>query len=192
MALQHRIRRIVIGLGLILIAVCAVVATLYLYAGLLFVPGLFLVLSGCLDEFPDDEPETAQRRKPFYARPWFLLLITIAVAAGAFFTAQALIPKIEPSDHHPAESPVTAAKEPESWISQGDVADERADALVTVGTGDDDEAVETYVINTNTRKFHRQSCSAVEQMDESNKEFVTGTSSAVAAMGYAACKNCKP
>ncbi len=190
MAFQHRLRRIVIGVGLILFAVCAVVATLYLYAFLLFVPGLFLTLSGCLDEFPDDEPEAVPHVRPFYARPWFLILATLLLSVAVVAAAHMLVPKIEASDHKPIPSPVAAAKDPDVWISQDDVADDEAAALVTVGTTE--ESVETYVLNTSTRKFHCQSCSSIDQMRDENREYVTGTRTAVADMGYTACKNCKP
>ena len=49
-----------------------------------------------------------------------------------------------------------------------------------------------YVLNTNTKKFHYPSCSSVDQMKESNKEFYTGSRDDVIARGYDPCKRCNP
>lgn len=129
MAFQHRVRRIVIGLALMLFAVCAVFPGLYVYAFLLFVPGLYLLLSGCLDEFPDDEPEEEPHKKPFYARPWFLILMTLVITAAAVGAAYLLVPKPEPASRESVASAVTAAKDPDTWIAQEDAP--QADASST-------------------------------------------------------------
>ena len=50
----------------------------------------------------------------------------------------------------------------------------------------------TYVLNTNTMKFHYPSCSSVDQMKEKNKEIYTGSREDVINMGYVPCKRCNP
>lgn len=50
----------------------------------------------------------------------------------------------------------------------------------------------TYILNTNTHKFHYPSCSSVGQMNESNKKEYTGSRDEVIAMGYDPCGRCKP
>lgn len=50
----------------------------------------------------------------------------------------------------------------------------------------------TYVLNTNSHKFHYQSCSSVDDMKESNKDTFTGTRDEVIAMGYEPCGRCHP
>ena len=50
----------------------------------------------------------------------------------------------------------------------------------------------TYVLNTNTMKFHYPSCSSVDQMKEKNKEIYTGNREDIINMGYAPCKRCNP
>ncbi len=50
----------------------------------------------------------------------------------------------------------------------------------------------TYVLNTNTHKFHYQGCSSVKQMKDSNKEFYTGSRDEVIGMGYSPCGRCNP
>lgn len=50
----------------------------------------------------------------------------------------------------------------------------------------------TYILNTNTYKFHYPSCSSVGQMNESNKKEYTGSRDDLIAMGYDPCGRCKP
>lgn len=51
---------------------------------------------------------------------------------------------------------------------------------------------ETYVINTNTGKFHRETCGSVEQMQEENKEYSSLSPQELEAQGYEPCGRCKP
>ena len=48
----------------------------------------------------------------------------------------------------------------------------------------------TYVLNTNTKKFHYPTCSSVDDMKEKNKQIYTGSREEVINMGYAPCKRC--
>ena len=50
----------------------------------------------------------------------------------------------------------------------------------------------TYVLNTNTMKFHYPDCSSVDQMKEKNKQIYTGNREDVINMGYVPCKRCNP
>ena len=50
----------------------------------------------------------------------------------------------------------------------------------------------TYVLNTNTKKFHYPECRSVEQMSEKNKREFTGTRDEAIAQGYDPCGNCNP
>lgn len=51
---------------------------------------------------------------------------------------------------------------------------------------------ESYILNTNTKKFHRPSCSSVKQMKESNKKSSSESRDAIIAAGYDPCKKCNP
>lgn len=51
---------------------------------------------------------------------------------------------------------------------------------------------ETYIVNTNTGKFHKPSCRSVKQMKESNKSERTTTRDELISEGYEPCKNCNP
>ena len=50
----------------------------------------------------------------------------------------------------------------------------------------------TYVLNTNTKKFHYPTCSSVDDMKEKNKQIYTGSREEVINMGYIPCKRCNP
>lgn len=191
MAFQHRVRRIAIGLALMLFAVCAVFPGLYVYAFLLFVPGLYLLLSGCLDEFPDDEPEEEPHKKPFYARPWFLILMTLVITAAAVGAAYLLVPKPEPASRESVISAVTAAKDPDTWIAQADAPSAETNAGTDSAEGQT-EIAQDYVLNTSSKKFHLPGCASVDEIKTENREDVTKTRSAVIDMGYTPCKNCNP
>lgn len=50
----------------------------------------------------------------------------------------------------------------------------------------------TYILNTNTKKFHYPSCSSVKQMSDKNKQTYTGSRDDLISQGYDPCKKCNP
>ena len=50
----------------------------------------------------------------------------------------------------------------------------------------------SYVLNTNTKKFHNPSCDSVNDMKPENMQFFDGTRDEVIGMGYVPCKRCNP
>lgn len=50
----------------------------------------------------------------------------------------------------------------------------------------------SYVLNTNTKKFHYPSCSSVKQMKDKNRKDYTGSRQEIIGMGYDPCKKCNP
>lgn len=56
----------------------------------------------------------------------------------------------------------------------------------------EDGQKETYILNTNTKKFHRPSCSSAEEISAKNRQEFTGTKEEVTAQGYEACQRCRP
>lgn len=56
----------------------------------------------------------------------------------------------------------------------------------------DSSAEKTYVLNTNTHKFHDPDCSSVSQMKEKNKRIVTESRDQIIADGYEPCGHCHP
>lgn len=55
-----------------------------------------------------------------------------------------------------------------------------------------DGVIMTYILNTNTHKFHRTDCSGIADMKESAKQEYKGTRENLIAQGYAPCGKCKP
>jgi len=54
------------------------------------------------------------------------------------------------------------------------------------------KTTQTYILNTNTKKIHRPTCSSVGQMKELNKQTYEGTVEELENMGYTPCKKCDP
>ena len=50
----------------------------------------------------------------------------------------------------------------------------------------------TYILNKNSKKFHRPTCDSVKDMKEKNKEYSTKTREEIIADGYDPCKRCNP
>lgn len=50
----------------------------------------------------------------------------------------------------------------------------------------------SYILNTNTKKFHETNCSSVKQMSEKNKKEYSGNRNDLISQGYEPCGNCKP
>ena len=50
----------------------------------------------------------------------------------------------------------------------------------------------TYILNTNTKKFHYPYCKSVRDMKEKNKRETTMTREEIIEKGYSPCKNCNP
>lgn len=50
----------------------------------------------------------------------------------------------------------------------------------------------TYVINTNTGKFHYPSCSSAKRISDANRSEYTGTRDDLIAQGYTPCERCNP
>ena len=63
---------------------------------------------------------------------------------------------------------------------------------ISNGSAEKSNPQATYVLNTNTHKFHRPGCSSIKQMKAKNKKSFTGTRQEVINMGYSPCKKCNP
>ena len=86
---------------------------------------------------------------------------------------------VTPAPEKPAEEPGATELEKGSQ--------DRGGGKNSAGTQEDG-----YILNTNTRKFHRESCSSVSQMQEENKEYSGLTPQELEAQGYKPCGNCNP
>ena len=59
-------------------------------------------------------------------------------------------------------------------------------------SSDVDSDKQTYIVNTNTKKFHLPSCKSVSDMKAKNKEEFTGDRGDLITQGYEPCGNCHP
>lgn len=77
---------------------------------------------------------------------------------------------------------------------QKDETDQKNKAVSSAGkaAASDSSAEKTYVLNTNTHKFHDPDCSSVSQMKEKNKRIVTESRDQIIADGYDPCGRCHP
>lgn len=96
-----------------------------------------------------------------------------------------------------AKAPKTTLQKLEQPAAPEDYAAEVSKAIPTAEpTPEPAPAVksveQTYILNTNTKKFHLPGCSSVGKMKESNKREYTGTRDDVLGMGYSPCGNCHP
>lgn len=73
-----------------------------------------------------------------------------------------------------------------------DWTNDKKEENVQSGASEQEAVEETFVLNTNTKKFHRPSCSSISRMKESNKEIFTGSREKLTSQGYDACKRCNP
>ena len=92
----------------------------------------------------------------------------------------------------PRPSPAPAAEaSPELLpLVAGDEVAEAPDRAAV--TAEPEPVLNTYVLNTNTKKFHRPGCASVSQMKEKNKRTVEAAREEIIAQGYDPCGNCHP
>ncbi len=67
-------------------------------------------------------------------------------------------------------------------------------ATTTAGTTNksEDNKDATYILNTNSKKFHYPSCSSVNNMSYKNRKEYTGSRNNLSENGYSPCKICNP
>ena len=59
-------------------------------------------------------------------------------------------------------------------------------------TSAEEPAEITYILNTNTKRFHYPYCSSVKDMKDKNKKETTMSREEIISQGYTPCKRCKP
>lgn len=91
-------------------------------------------------------------------------------------------PTTEPTTEKPTTEPPT---EPPTTAAPTTVPTEPPTQAPTISQ-------KTYVLNTNTMKFHKPTCSSVKDISPENYCEYTGTYDDVIAKGYVPCKRCNP
>lgn len=84
------------------------------------------------------------------------------------------------------ESPVVEEPKPETPKVEAPVVTQPS------GTTAEKPVEKTYVLNTNTMKFHKESCGSVKDILDHNKGSYTGSRDDLIAKGYAPCGRCHP
>ena len=84
------------------------------------------------------------------------------------------------------------AKELLPASQNSDKAGDAASGTASDKDSSDPMSEQTYILNTSSKKFHRESCSGVKSMKEKNKKIYTGKRAEVIEQGYAPCGNCHP
>ena len=82
----------------------------------------------------------------------------------------------------PAGSHAPAEEETETLLFSTEDVEAEAPARTSI----------TYVLNTNTMRFHFPYCSSVNSMSERNRQDFTGTREEALALGYQSCRLCNP
>lgn len=90
----------------------------------------------------------------------------------------------EPPETTTAETTVPPTTVPEITVPETTVATALPTEMEPVGT--------TYILNTNTMKFHYESCSSVKDIKPGNKSEFVGSREDVIARGYDPCGRCHP
>lgn len=78
----------------------------------------------------------------------------------------------------------SAAKAPEIYL--------KTSVQLSGQNGEDRTSEITYVVNTNTRKFHYPSCSSAGEIKEKNRQDSTKTRDQLVSEGFVPCKRCNP
>ena len=111
----------------------------------------------------------------------------VATSDGSTITWNA-----SPSESWQAGEPTGSAKDsrPEGT---GSVDTDNVDNNgVATDTSDGSAEQGDYILNANTKKFHRPTCASVKRMSETNKVVSTQSREALIEQGYEPCKNCNP
>ena len=60
------------------------------------------------------------------------------------------------------------------------------------GEDGEEDTEQTYVLNTNSKKFHKETCSYADSISDANRDTYTGDREHLIEEGYTACGVCKP
>ena len=86
------------------------------------------------------------------------------------------------------EAEIMKLEEQGGTDSAGEAASEGSRALPKTSEAEE----ETYILNTNTKKFHYPSCKSVSDMKEKNRKSFSRTREEAISRGYVPCKRCNP
>lgn len=79
-----------------------------------------------------------------------------------------------------------------TWIAKGEASSGNWSGDEAEIEAEGEAFAQSYVLNTNSKKFHLPSCRSVDDMKESNRQDVTENRDTLIEMGYAPCRQCSP
>ncbi len=79
-----------------------------------------------------------------------------------------------------------------SWLNGQEPAQTTETGSSETSTQSQTAASQTYILNTNNRKFHNPDCASVQDMNDRNKQTYTGSRENLISQGYEPCGRCKP
>lgn len=85
-------------------------------------------------------------------------------------------------------SNISSSTNENSSSNLGTVIETKPEETVT----NNNDITESYVLNTNTKKFHKPSCSSAAKISNKNRQDYYGSRSDLISQGYEPCKNCNP
>lgn len=160
---------------------------------------------------------TDNKKKPFYKRWWFIVLVLFSLLGACGDSTDTPIPEestvstsqiaIEPTDpvehatetiedHAATESIIGATTDPTVSTTAAEATAPTAPPPVfnldSIAPKTSKTSGTTYVLNTNTMKFHYSSCRSADKISAENRSSFTGTRTEVMAQGYSPCGNCDP
>ncbi len=100
-------------------------------------------------------------------------------------------PETTPPETTPPETTPPETTPPET-VPPETTPPETTPPETTPPDGQSTPASVTYVLNTNTMKFHLPTCSSVKDIKDKNRQDSALTREEIVAQGYAPCKRCNP
>lgn len=92
-------------------------------------------------------------------------------------------------DYATGNSELDTTYEIDQEENQGKVDDKNQDKTKEIQNSNTES---TYILNDNTKKFHKPNCSSVKKMNEENKKEWIGERETLIEQGYEPCGNCNP
>lgn len=135
----------------------------------------------------------ARRKKSKASGGWIFLVAALLI--GAIFFPKKTAEPPAPSPSAAVAAVISAAPSPTPAPTPTPTPEVRF-TLTTehepVPPGSDAEQMNTYVLNTNTKKFHYPDCESVGDIAPKNYEEFEGYRDVLIDMGFQPCKRCKP
>ena len=78
------------------------------------------------------------------------------------------------------------------YNTQPGVTIDYATGISSADTETEQQTTEKYILNTNTRKFHKTDCKNASTIKNENKETYTGSRDLLIKQGYEPCGACNP